>query len=187
MASIGTDINFGIIIAHRYEIFPVLFQNTGIGSRLQTAGAIMSKSSRSRKHEKTPKRRATNVETPEDLPEAIHWLRKVLATSYAMNEEGIIRLKDQFNLIFDDHITEFDRRLKRADFENKDVVQECLAAKEILGHLLAVCKYLERILDARNLTKNKTSRQRDSGALSRLLHRDLTRELRTFSQRLEHT
>ncbi len=125
------------------------------------------------------------METPEDLPQAITWLRKVLATSYAMNEEGIIRLKSQFDQIFDDHISEFDRKLKKTNFENADLVQECIAAKEILGHLLAVCKYLERILDARKLTEQRSSRQRGSGALSRSLHKELTRELRIFSRRLE--
>ncbi len=108
----------------------------------------MSKSSRStRQKKKTPKRRRVNVETPEDLPEAITWLRKVLATSYSMNEEGIIRLKDQFDQIFEDHIVEFDQKLQKANLEKNESTQEFITAKEILGHLLAVCKYLERILD----------------------------------------
>ena len=127
------------------------------------------------------------METPEDLPEAITWLRKVLATSYAMNEEGIIRLKDQFDQIFDDHMLEFDRKLQKANLENNQSFQEFSAAKEILGHLLAVCKYLERILDVQRLKESKASRQLGSGALSRTLHKELTQELRTFSRRLEHT
>jgi hypothetical protein len=148
----------------------------------------MSKSSRStRQKKKTPKRRRANVETPEDLPEAITWLRKVLATSYSMNEEGIIRLKDQFDQIFDDHIVEFDQKLQKANLENNESIQEFISAKEILGHLLAVCKYLERILDVRRLKESKVKRQRGSGALSRTLRKELTQELRTFSRRLEHT
>jgi len=144
----------------------------------------MSQSSRSSQQKKTSKRRRAIVETPEDLPAAITWLRKVLATSYSMNEEGIIRLKSQFDQIFDDHISEFDKKLKQMNLQNTDMVQECLAAKEILGYLLAVCKYLERIMDVRKLTENKS---RDSDAFSRSLHRDLTQELRSFSRRLEQT
>ncbi|MFX1577282.1 MAG: hypothetical protein ACFFCF_08905 [Promethearchaeota archaeon] len=147
----------------------------------------MSKSSRkNRQKEKLPIRRSAKRETPEELPEAITWLRKVLATSYSMNEEGILRLKGQFDQIFDDHISEFNKKLRKANFENTEMIQECLAAKEILGHLLAVCKYLERILDAKKLSQQKPPRQRDSDALSRLLHRDLTQELRSFSRRLEY-
>ena len=127
------------------------------------------------------------METPEDLPEAITWLRKVLATSYSMNEEGIIRLKDQFDQIFDDHIFEFDQKLQKANLENNESVKEFIAAKEILGHLLAVCKYLERLLDVRRLKENNETRQSGSGALSRTLHKELTQELRTFSRHLEHT
>ena len=158
----------------------------GIGNRLQTAGSTMSKSSRSSRQKKKPaKRLLVEGETPEDLPEAITWLRKVLDTSYSMNEEGIIRLKSQFDLIFDDHILEFDRKLKKANFENMEMVQEFMAAKEILGHLLAVCKYLERILDVQKLTEKKKAQTRGSGALSRSLRKELTRELRTFSRRIE--
>jgi hypothetical protein len=127
------------------------------------------------------------VETPEDLPEAIDWLRKVLATSYSMNEEGIIRLKNQFDQLYDDHVEEFDRKLMNSDLENKDIFHECLAAKEILGHLLAVCKYLERILATRQLPADSKSEQRGSGVLSQNLQRDLTAELRIFSRRLEQS
>jgi hypothetical protein len=104
-----------------------------------------------------------------------------------MNEEGIIRLKDQFDQIFDDHILEFDRKLQKANLKNNESAQEFIAAKEILGHLLAVCKYLERILDVRRLKESKRTRQRGSGALSRTLHKELTQELRIFSRRLEDT
>jgi len=157
----------------------------GIGPRLQIAGATMSKSTQHSKQKKTPKRRKVEVETPEDLPEAIGWLRKVLATSYSMNEEGIIRLKKQFDQLYDDHVEEFDRKLMKSDLENKDIFGECLAAKEILGHLLAVCKYLELILATKQLPADLKSEQRESGDLTRTLQRDLTSELRTFSQRLE--
>jgi hypothetical protein len=104
-----------------------------------------------------------------------------------MNEEGIIRLKDQFDQIFDDHVLEFDRKLRKANLKNNERTQEFIAAKEILGHLLAVCKYLERLLDARRLKESKVTRQSASGTLSRTLHRELTQELRTFSRRLEST
>ncbi|MFX1317786.1 MAG: hypothetical protein ACFE9D_10335 [Promethearchaeota archaeon] len=148
----------------------------------------MSKSTQqSRQKKKTPSRRKVEVETPEDLPEAISWLHKVLATSYSMNEEGIIRLKKQFDQLYDDHIEEFDRKLTNSDLKNKDIFHECLAAKEILGHLLAVCKYLERILDTKQLPADSKTEQRGSGDLTSILQRDLTAELRTFSQRLEQS
>jgi hypothetical protein len=147
----------------------------------------MSKSTRSSKQKKTPKRRVAKVDTPEDLPEAINWLRKVLATSYSMNKEGILRLKKQFDQLYDDHVEEFDRKLGKANLDNKDIFSDCLAAKEILGHLLAVCKYLERILDTKKLSGASSSQQRGAGAFSRTLQRDLTAELRTFSQRLEQS
>lgn len=148
----------------------------------------MSQSSRStRQKKKTPRRRAVLLETPEDLPEAISWLRKLLVTAYSMNMEGIIRLKSQFDQIFTNHITEFDKRLKKVNYEKPEMLKECMGAKAILGHLLAVCKYLERIVDVQKLNDSASSRSHGSGALSRSLKKDLTQELRIFSRHLQQT
>ncbi|MFW9831493.1 MAG: hypothetical protein ACFFD8_06935, partial [Candidatus Thorarchaeota archaeon] len=135
---------------------------------------------------KNAQRRVTvHVDTPEDLPEAISWLRKLLGTAYSLNLEGIIRLKSQFDQIYDDHVTEFDKKLRKINYESTEMLKEFMTAKAILGHLLAVCKYLERIVDVQKMKENDSSQAHGSTAISRILKKDLTRELRIFSQHLQ--
>jgi hypothetical protein len=136
---------------------------------------------------KARKRRIVVSDTPEQLPEAITWLRKLVTTIYSMNLEGIMRLKDQFDQIYEDHADEFDRKLRKLDFKETDEVQEHSAAKMILGYLLAVCKYLERIADLKKQDQFSPKRNRESNLLANTLQKELTRELRAFSRQLEQT
>ncbi len=148
----------------------------------------MSKSSRrTPQKSRKPRRRTINSDIPEDLPEALSWLRKLLGTIYSMNIEGISRLKTQFDQIYDDHVSEFDSKIGKIDLENPKTFQTYLYAKDILGHLLAVSKYLERIMDVKKLTQGSSSRKRSTGSLADSLQKELTSELRTFSERLEQT
>ena len=71
--------------------------------------------------------------------------------------------------------------------KKSDEVEEPSDAKIILGHMLAVCKYLERIIDVKKLTQGSSSRKRSTGSLANSLQKELTSELRTFSERLEQT
>lgn len=98
-----------------------------------------------------------------------------------------MRLKDQFDQIFDDHVDEFDRKLRKLDFEKNDEIQEHSDAKMVLGYLLAVCKYLERLADIKKQNQHSSSRKLESDSLANTLQKDLTRELRAFSRQLEHT
>lgn len=136
---------------------------------------------------KPPRRRVIVSDTPEELPEAISWLRKLVTTIYSMNLEGIMRLKDQFDQIYDDHVDEFDRKLRKINFKKADEVQDHSNAKLVLGYLLAVCKYLERIADIKIQNQHTSSRNRESDSLANALQKDLTKELRAFSHQLEQT
>ncbi|MFX1492585.1 MAG: hypothetical protein ACFFBU_10010 [Promethearchaeota archaeon] len=148
----------------------------------------MSKSSQSTTQKsRKPRQRTINSDIPEDLPEALSWLRKLLGTIYSMNIEGITRLKTQFDQIFDDHVSEFDSKIGKIDLENPKQFQRYLYAKDILGHILAVCKYLERIMDVKKLTQGSSSRKQSTESLADSLQKELTSELRTFSERLEQT
>jgi hypothetical protein len=148
----------------------------------------LSSSGKSRQpRKKSPRRRVIVSDTPEELPEAISWLRKLVTTIYSMNLEGIMRLKDQFDQIYDDHVDEFDRKLRKIDFKKVDDVQGHSDAKVVLGYLLAVCKYLERLADIKNQNQQSSSRKQESDSLANALQKDLTRELRAFSRELEQT
>ena len=136
---------------------------------------------------KSPRRRVIVSDTPEELPEAISWLRKLVTTIYSMNLEGIMRLKDQFDQIYEDHVDEFDRKLSKIDLKKNEEVQDHSNAKLVLGHLLAVCKYLERIADIKKKNQHAASRKRDSDSLANSIQKDLTKELRAFSRQLEQT
>ena len=136
---------------------------------------------------KSPRRRVVVSDTPEELPEAIIWLRKLVTTIYSMNLEGIMRLRDQFDQIYDDHVDEFDRKLSKIDYKKVDEVQDHSDAKLVLGYLLAVCKYLERLADIKKQNQYSSSRKRESDSLANVLQKDLTKELRAFSRQLEHT
>jgi hypothetical protein len=136
---------------------------------------------------KSPRRRVVVSDTPEELPEAISWLRKLVTTIYSMNLEGIMRLKDQFDQIYDDHVNEFDRKLREIDFKEVDHVQSYSDAKVVLGYLLAVCKYLERLADIKKQDQHPSSRKKESDSLANALQKDLTKELRAFSRELEQT
>lgn len=135
----------------------------------------------------SPRRRIIVSDTPEELPEAISWLRKLVTTIYSMNLEGIMRLKDQFDQIYDDHVDEFDRKFCRIDFKKADEVQSHADAKVVLGHLLAVCKYLERLVDIKKQNQQSFSRKRESDSLANALQKDLAKELQAFSRELEQT
>lgn len=50
-----------------------------------------------------------------------------------------------------------------------------------------VCKYLERIMDVKKLTQGSFSRKQSTESLADSLQKELTSELRTFSERLEQT
>ncbi|MHA2314404.1 MAG: hypothetical protein ACXACF_03845 [Candidatus Hermodarchaeia archaeon] len=148
----------------------------------------MSSTDKSRQRKrKAPRRRVVVSDTPEELPEAITWLRKLVTTIYSMNLEGIMRLKDQFDQIYDDHVDEFDRNLRKIDFKKVDQVQSHSDAKVVLGYLLAVCKYLERLADIKKQNQHPSSRKRESDSLANALQKDLTKELRAFSHELEQT
>ncbi|MFX1341588.1 MAG: hypothetical protein ACFFAL_02735 [Promethearchaeota archaeon] len=137
--------------------------------------------------QKSPRRRVVVSDTPKELPEAITWLRKLVTTIYSMNLEGIMRLKDQFDQIYDDHIDEFERKLRKIDFKKPEDVQGYSDAKMVLGYLLAVCKYLERLVDIKKQNEDSPSRKQESDLLANALQKDLTRELRAFSRELEQT
>lgn len=98
-----------------------------------------------------------------------------------------MRLKDQFDQIYDDHVDEFDRNLRKIDFKKVDQVQSHSDAKVVLGYLLAVCKYLERLADIKKQNQHPSSRKRESDSLANALQKDLTKELRAFSHELEQT
>ncbi|MFX0078905.1 MAG: hypothetical protein ACFE8O_06640 [Candidatus Hermodarchaeota archaeon] len=134
---------------------------------------------------KLPRRRVIVSDTPEELPEAIVWLQKLVTTIYSMNLEGIMRLKDQFDQIYDDHVDEFDRKLRRIDFKKADEVQGHSEAKVVLGYLLAVCKYLERLVEIKKQSQQSSSRKQESDSLANALQKDLTKELQAFSRELE--
>ena len=146
----------------------------------------MSSTSKSRQPKgKLSKRRIIVSDTPEGLPEAIAWLRKLVTTIYSMNLEGIMRLKDQFDQIYDDHVDEFERKLRKIDLKKADNVQGHSDAKMVLSYLLAVCKYLERLVDIKKQNDDSPSRKQESDSLANALQKDLTRELRAFSRELE--
>ena len=148
----------------------------------------LSSTGKSRQPKRKPSRRRVIVsDTPEELPEAITWLRKLVTTIYSMNLEGIMRLKDQFDQIYDDHVDEFDRKLRKIDFEKAEEVQGHSDAKMVLGYLLAVCKYLERLADIKKQNQHSPSRKQESDSLANALQKDLTKELRAFSLQLEQT
>ena len=98
-----------------------------------------------------------------------------------------MRLRDQFDQIYDDHVDEFDRKLSKIDYKKGDEVQDHSDAKLVLGYLLAVCKYLERLADIKKQNQYSSSRKRESDSLANVLQKDLTKELRAFSRQLEHT
>lgn len=98
-----------------------------------------------------------------------------------------MRLKDQFDQIYDDHVDEFDRKLRKIDFEKAEEVQGHSDAKMVLGYLLAVCKYLERLADIKKQNQHSPSRKQESDSLANALQKDLTKELRAFSLQLEQT
>ncbi len=104
-----------------------------------------------------------------------------------MNLEGIMRLKDQFDQIYDDHVDEFDRKLCKLDPKKAEEVQSHSDAKVVLGHLLAVCKYLERLVDIKKQTQQSSSRKQESDSIANALQKNLTKELREFSRELEQT
>ncbi len=137
-----------------------------------------------RKH---PDRRVVVSDTPEELPEAINWLQKLVTTIYSMNLEGIMRLKDQFDQIYDDHVDEFDRKLCEIDLKKADEVQSHSEAKVVLGYLLAVCKYLERLVEIKKQNQQSSSRKQESDSSANALQKNLTKELRAFSRELEQT
>lgn len=96
-----------------------------------------------------------------------------------------MRLKDQFDQIYDDHVDEFDRKLRKIDFKKADDVQGHSDAKLVLGYLLAVCKYLERLADIKKQNQQSSSRKQESDSLVNALQKDLTKELQAFSRELE--
>lgn len=98
-----------------------------------------------------------------------------------------MRLKDQFDQIYDDHVDEFERKLRKIDFKKPEDVQGYSDAKMVLGYLLAVCKYLERLVDIKKQNEDSPSRKQESDLLANALQKDLTRELRAFSRELEQT
>jgi len=124
-------------------------------------GSLTSTGKSRQPKRKSPRRRVVVSDTPEELPEAITWLRKLVTTIYSMNLEGIMRLKDQFDQIYDDHVDEFDRKLHKIDFKKVDEVQDHSDAKVVLGYLLAVCKYLERLADIKKQNQYSSSRKRE--------------------------
>lgn len=148
----------------------------------------LSSTDKSRKPKtKPPRRRVVVSDTPEELPEAITWLQKLVTTIYSMNLEGIMRLKDQFDQIYDDHVDEFERKLRKIDFKKADEVQSHFEAKVVLGYLLAVCKYLERLVEIKKKHQQSSSQKQESDSLANALQKDLTKELQAFSRELEQT
>ncbi len=139
----------------------------------------------SRNKRKILRRRVVASDTPEELSEAISWLRKLVTTIYSMNLEGIMRLKDQFDQIYDDHIDEFDQKLRKLDIHQADKIQEHFDAKVVLGYLLAVCKYLERISYIKKQYPYSSSQKPELDSLANALQKDITKELRAFSRQLE--
>jgi hypothetical protein len=142
---------------------------------------------RSPQKSRKPRRHTIKFEIPEDLPETLSWLRKFLGGIFSMNIEEISYLKNQFDQIYFEHISEFENNIGKIDSENPKQLQRYLDTKDILGHLLAVCKYLERIIDVKKLNQSSPSQKRSTGPLADSLQRELTNEIQTFSRRLEQS
>lgn len=129
-----------------------------------------------------------DVEGPESLGAAIVWLKSLITRTFSMNEEGFRRLKTQFDRMYEAHLEKFDAEIAGFAGDDPKQTQRFLAAKDILGHLLAVSKCVERIL----FTKLKPvgaepARQDPSRSLSQSLHNLLVKELRDFCAKLTRT
>lgn len=105
-----------------------------------------------------------------------------------MNEEGFRRLKGQFDQMYEAHLEKFDSEI--AGFAGNDAkrTERFLAAKDILGHLLAVRKCIERIVVMKKEVAGTGRASREhSYSLSQSLHAQLVKELREFCTQLAGT
>jgi hypothetical protein len=102
-----------------------------------------------------------------------------------MNEEGFRRLKAQFDQMYEAHLEKFDSEIAGFSGDDAQQAERFLAAKDILGHLLAVRKYIERIVSTKKgvPSTGHPSRERLSST-SQSLHAQLVKELREFCNQL---
>jgi hypothetical protein len=105
-----------------------------------------------------------------------------------MNEEGFRRLKAQFDRMYVDHLEKFDSEIAGFAGNDPQRTKKFLAAKDILGHLLAVRKCVEQIMSMKKETVDTGSTQYEhSHALVHALHTQLVKELREFCAQLTRT
>jgi len=132
--------------------------------------------------------RGADTGGPENLRAAIVWLKSLLAKTFSMNEEGFRRLKAQFDQMYEAHLEKFDSEIAGFAGDDAQRAERFLAAKDILGHLLAVRKYIERIVSTKRKAAGAGRADREPlRSLSQSLHTQLVKELREFCTQLAGT